>query len=103
MPPERRELFAAAFDHFMPARHTQRLRDAWQQPYLHVYSSGHIGLLWSRKFLRDVRQSLAQQLGRGRRQETPVTVVAEDVLQDLSKFTTPAPPVEREPRLALKK
>jgi hypothetical protein len=103
MPPERRELFAAAFDHFMPARHTQMLRDAWQQTHLHVYSSGHIGLLWSRKFLRDVRQSLARQLALGRRRETPITVVTDEAMQKLPEFTAPAPPVAREPQFVLKK
>lgn len=103
LPPERRELFAAALDHFMPARHTQMLRDAWQQPQLHVYSSGHIGLLWSRKFLRDIRQSLARQLALGRRQETPVTVVTDEAMQDLSKLASPTPPVAREPQFVLKK
>lgn len=103
LPPERRELFVAALDHFMPARHTQMLRDAWQQPQLHVYSSGHIGLLWSRKFLRDIRQSLARQLALGRRQETPVTVVTAEALQNLPEVTTPTSPVAREPQFVLKK
>ncbi|MCI0692186.1 hypothetical protein L0337_09310 [candidate division KSB1 bacterium] len=103
LPPERRELFAAAFDHFMPARHTQMLRDAWQQPNLHVYSSGHIGLLWSRKFLRDIRQSLARQLALGKRQKTSVTVVTDETLHNLPKFAAPVPPVAREPQFAVKK
>jgi hypothetical protein len=103
MPPQRRELFAAAFDHFMPARHTQVLREAWQQPHLHVYSSGHIGLLWSRKFMRDVRQSLARQLALGKRQETPVTVVPDETLQNLPEFTAPPPPVAHASQFALQK
>ncbi len=95
LPPERREFFAAAFDHFMPAQHTQRLREAWQQPHLQVYSSGHIGLLWSRKFLRGVRQSLARQLALGRRHETPVTVVPNEAVKNLPQFTTPTSSVVR--------
>lgn len=83
IPPDRRALFAAEFDHFIPFQYTQKLQRLWQQPHLHVYSSGHIGLLWSRNFLRDVRQILAQQLRLGRRQETPVTVVTEEAMQTL--------------------
>jgi hypothetical protein len=83
LPVERRELFAAEFDHFIPFQYTQKLQRAWRHPHLRVYSTGHIGLLWSRKFLRDVRQVVAQQLGLGKRQELPVTVVTKEAAQTL--------------------
>lgn len=83
LPVERRELFAAEFDHFIPFHYTQKLQHAWNHPHLRVYSTGHIGLLWSRKFLRDVRQVLTQQLSLGRRQELPVTIVTEETVQHL--------------------
>lgn len=84
IPPERRELFAAEFDHFIPLPYTQQLQRVWQQPLLRVYSTGHIGFLWSRKFLRDVRQIVPQQLKLGRRQETPITIVTAKAVQPLS-------------------
>lgn len=83
IPPARRAIFAAAFDHFIPFAHTQQLQRRWQLPQMHVYRSGHIGILWSRKFLRDVRRTVAQQLSMGRRSETPVTVVTEEAIQSL--------------------
>jgi len=82
IPPARREIFAAEFDRFIPFPYTQHLQHRWQQPHLHVYRAGHIGMLWSRKFLRDVRLAVAQQLRLGRR-ETPVTVVTEEAIQSL--------------------
>jgi len=81
--PERREIFAPTFDRFIPFQYTQQLQHRWQQPHLHVYRSGHIGMLWSRKFLRDVRRTVAQQLRLGRRRETPITVVTEEAIQSL--------------------
>jgi hypothetical protein len=83
VPPNRRELFAAEFDHFIPLEYTNKLQRAWQHPHLRLYSTGHIGLLWSRKFLRDVRQIVSQQLKLGRWQEMPITVVTEDTLETL--------------------
>lgn len=83
LPPERREIFAAQFDHFIPFPYTQQLQRQWQQPDLHVYSAGHIGMLWSRKFFRDTRVALAQQLRLGRQRENPVTVVPEKSIQAL--------------------
>ena len=83
LPIERCELFAAEFDHFIPFHCTQKLQRAWRHSHLRVYSTGHIGLLWSRKFLRDVRQSVSLQLGLRRRQELPVTVVTKEAAQTL--------------------
>ncbi len=83
IPPERREIFAAEFDRFIPLQYTQQLQRRWQQPRLHVYRSGHIGMLWSRKFLRDVRRTVAQQFRLGRRHETPVTVVTKEAIHAL--------------------
>jgi hypothetical protein len=100
IPPARREFFMANYDHFMPLHHTQALLDAWQPARLHTYPSSHVGLIWSRKFLRDVRQSLARQLAMGRRQETPVTIVTEEALQNLAPFAKPMP---AEPQIELKK
>ncbi len=87
IPPERCELFAAEYDRFIPIQHTLHLQQAWHQSRLRVYSSGHIGLLWSRKFLRDFQQILAQQLALGRREEKAVTVVTEAALQALPQNT----------------
>ncbi len=83
IPPERRKAFAAKFDHFIPFQYTQQLQRQWQLPDLHVYSTGHIGMLWSRKFLRDVRLAVAQQFRLGRRREAAVTVVTEEAIQAL--------------------
>ena len=99
VPPERREVFAAEFDRFVPLHYTQKLQLAWQQPFLRLYPSGHIGLLWSRKFLQDLRRIIPQQLALGRRRGTPVTVVTEEEvgavsqnLQDISILSTKAAP-----------
>ena len=83
IPPERCAMFAAKFDHFIPFAYTQQLQRQWQHSDLHVYSAGHIGMIWSRKFLRDIRFAVAQQLRLGRRRETPVTVVTEETIQAL--------------------
>lgn len=83
IPPERREIFAARFDHFIPFQYTQQLQRQWEPSHVHIYSTGHIGMLWSRKFLRDIRATVTQQLRLGRRRETPVTVVTEEALQTL--------------------
>jgi len=94
IPPEHRLIFAARFDHFIPFQYTQQLQRQWQHSHLHVYRAGHIGMLWSRKFLRDVRLAVAQQLRLGRRHETPITVVTEEAIQSLPINTprqTPAP------------
>jgi hypothetical protein len=85
LPPERREIFAAEFDRFIPFQYTQQLQRHWQLPQLHVYRAGHIGMLWSRKFLRDVGLTVAQQLRLGRRQETPVTVVPKEAMRALPR------------------
>jgi hypothetical protein len=103
-PPERREIFAAESDHFIPLQYTQQMQRRWQQPYLHVYRSGHIGLLWSRKFLRDVRRTVAQQLRLGRRSETPVTVVTEEAIQSLPiNLSLPTSAPEPAPQFAAQK
>ncbi|GEM_PF-1623909 len=104
LPIERRELFAAEFDHFIPFYYTQKLQRAWRQPHLRVYSTGHIGLLWSRKFLRDVRQVVTQQLSLGKRQELPVTVVTEEAVQTLPmNIPSPTSASEARPLAATKK
>jgi hypothetical protein len=104
LPIERRELFAAEFDHFIPFHYTQKLQRAWRHPHLRVYSTGHIGLLWSRKFLRDVRHVVAQQLSLGRRQEQPVTVVTEAAVQSLPlNIPPPISASEARPLAATKK
>jgi len=104
LPLERCELFAAEFDHFIPFQYTQKLQRAWRHSQLRVYSTGHIGLLWSRKFLRDVRQIVVQQLGLGKRQELPVTVVTEEAVQTLPrKIPLPTPVSETMPLAATKK
>jgi hypothetical protein len=97
VPPERRELFAAACDRFVPIQYTQALSETWQQSRLHFYPCGHIGLLWSRKFLRDFRQIVAQQLALGRRQEIDVTVVKDEALRNLSPMATPQSATVHEP------
>jgi hypothetical protein len=89
VPRHRRELFAAACDRFVPFQYTQALYEAWQQPRMRVYPNGHIGLLWSRKFLRDFRQVVARQLALGKRQEPEVTVVSEEALQNFPKMAAP--------------
>lgn len=97
IPPERCAMFAAKFDHFIPFEYTQQLQWQWQNLNLHVYSAGHIGMVWSRKFLRDVRLAVAQQLRLGRRRETPVTVVTEETIQALP-ISTPQTIATPEPR-----
>jgi hypothetical protein len=104
IPPERRELFAAEFDHFIPLAYTQKLQRAWQHPHLRLYPSGHIGFLWSRKFLSDIRQIVSQQLALGRRQETAVTVVTEAELPTLPPGVTLHPAISTpQPRLGVRK
>jgi hypothetical protein len=96
VPPARREIFAAAFDHFIPFQYAQQLQRQWQHSQLRVYRAGHIGMLWSRKFLCDVRQAVARQLRLGRRHETPVTVVTEEAIQSLP-INAPRPTPATEP------
>lgn len=97
IPPERCAMFTAKFDHFIPLEYTQQLQRQWQHSNLHVYSAGHIGMIWSRKFLRDVRLAVTQQLRLGRRRETPVTVVTEEAIQALPISASPSIPIP-EPR-----
>jgi pimeloyl-ACP methyl ester carboxylesterase len=55
--PDRRALFAARGDRFIPADQSVALRQAWRQSPVHWYNGGHIGCLWSRKtkaFVADV-------------------------------------------------
>jgi len=103
IPAERRELFAAEFDHFIPFQYTQKLQRLWQHPNLRVYPSGHIGLLWSRKFLRDIRLIVSQQLGLGRRQQTPITVVTEAAVQALPIAIPRTSISESSPKLTARK
>jgi len=103
IPPNRRELFAAEFDHFVPLSYTQKLQESWQQPHLRIYPSGHIGLLWSRKFLNDVRQIVSQQLTFGRRQETSVTVVTASELRALPQRLALQHSISPAPRLEVEK
>jgi dienelactone hydrolase len=79
LPVERLELFAAQFDHFIPMQHIQALHECWHKPRLRVYPHGHISLMFSGKFKRDVGRVLTKQIALGRHQNNKATVVAEEM------------------------